>query len=55
MWLSGRRAVRPDGNYYRSIRRSRPRGIVARGTRMGAMSFLLLVIVIAIISWFSTR
>jgi hypothetical protein len=32
MWIYGRRAVRPDGNFYRRQRRHR----VARGTRLTA-------------------
>ena len=32
MWINGRRAVRPDGGFYRQGRRAR----VARGTRLTA-------------------
>jgi hypothetical protein len=56
MWLSGRRAVRPDRDVYRSLRRQSLRS--PRGTSSGpGMQFLALaaMALLCLLGWFLFR
>ena len=53
MWIDGRRAFRPDGNYYRNTRRARLSGGGAggpsrRGSMLGVIVAVVAVLVIAL-------
>jgi type VI protein secretion system component VasF len=50
MWISGRRAMRPDRKYYREVRRKSLRR--SRGRQGPVAVFVAGILVVAVVFWF---